>query len=296
MPSRFSAGGCVLPAAAGVGYKPQHFEAIGASAAGPGFLEIHAENYMTDGGWPHWQLEALRRDFPLSIHGVGLSLGGIDAPDRDHLDRLKLLCDRYQPESFSEHLAWSADGGVSFNDLLPFPYTEEWLARVAAHVDATQNYLGRRILVENPATYVAFAESPIAETQFLAELAASTGCGLLLDVNNVFVSAYNHGFDARSYLARFPLDAVAEIHLAGHQPIGDGQGGEFLIDSHGAPVTDEVFALYAEVLAATGPVATLIERDNNVPDWPELAAELSRAARLIAAASHRAAEQASRAA
>jgi uncharacterized protein (UPF0276 family) len=272
-----------LPAAAGVGYKPQHFDAISASPNKPGFLEIHAENYMTEGGWPHWQLGVLRRDHALSIHGVALSLGGTAALDRDHLRRLKVLCDRYQPESFSEHLAWSSYAGICFNDLLPIPYTEARLARVAAHIDETQEFLGRRILLENPATYVAYAGSCIPETEFLAELVGRTGCGLLLDVNNVYVSACNHGFDARAYLAQFPLGAVEEIHLAGHDAAIDAQGAGFLIDAHGAPIIDAVFALYGEVLAAAGPLPTLIERDNNVPEWRELEAELHRAANLLCA-------------
>jgi len=273
-----------LPVEVGVGYTPEHFEAVLAASNKPGFLEIHAENYMVAGGWPHWQLGTLRRDHALSIHGVGLSLGGAAPLDRDHLQRLKTLCDRYEPESFSEHLAWTSHAGICFNDLLPLPYTEERLARVAAHVDATQEFLGRRILIENPATYIAFAASSIPETEFLAELARRTGCGLLLDVNNVHVSACNHGFDARAYLAQFPLAAVEEIHLAGHELAVDAEGASFLIDSHGAPIDERVLALYAEVLQTTGPLPTLIERDNNIPDWPELEAELRTAADLLAAA------------
>jgi uncharacterized protein len=270
-----------MPASTGVGYKPEHFDAISAAPHKPGFLEIHAENYMTDGGWPHRQLGVLRRDHALSIHGIALSLGGTADLDRDHLHRLKILCDRYEPESFSEHLAWSSHAGVCFNDLLPLPYTEARLARVAAHIDATQTFLGRRLLLENPATYVAFSGSLIPETEFLAELVARTGCGLLLDVNNVYVCAQNYGFDAHAYLARFPLAAVEEIHLAGHEAAQDAQGADFLIDGHGTPVTDAVFALYAGVVKATGPLPTLIERDNNVPEWPVLEAELQRAAHLL---------------
>ena len=170
--------GKALPADAGVGYKPQHFDALLAAARKPAFLEIHAENYMTDGGWPHQQLGRLRCDHALSIHGVGLSLGGAAPLDRAHLQRLKVLCDRYEPESFSEHLAWTADGGICFNDLLPLPYTPQRLARVIDHIDETQTFLGRRLLIENPATYIAFATSLIPETEFLAELVRRTGCGL----------------------------------------------------------------------------------------------------------------------
>lgn len=272
-----------LPAEAGVGYKPQHFEALLAAPNKPGFLEIHAENYMTEGGWPHRQLGALRRDHALSIHGVGLSLGGTAPLDRNHLARVKTLCDRYEPESFSEHLAWTAEAGICFNDLLPLPYTQERLTRVIEHIDAAQEFLGRRILIENPATYIAFATSAIPETEFLAELVRRTGCGLLLDVNNVHVCAQNHGFDARAYLTQFPFEAVGEIHLAGHDVAKDSAGGRFLVDSHAAPVADDVFALYAEVLAKTGPLPTLIERDDNVPQWARLEAEMQVAADLIAA-------------
>jgi uncharacterized protein len=263
-----------LPARAGVGFKPEHFNAIAAAPAKPGFLEIHAENYMTEGGWPHWQLESLRPDHALSIHGVALSLGGNGALDRDHLRRLKTLCERYQPESFSEHLAWVSHAGICFNDLLPLPYTEDRLARVAAHIDETQDFLDRKILIENPATYVAFAASAIPETEFLAELVRRTGCGLLLDVNNVHVCAQNHGFDARAYLAAFPYPAVEEIHLAGHDAAVDELSDELLIDSHGTPIADPVYALYREVLAAAGPLPSLIERDANIPEWHELEAEM----------------------
>jgi uncharacterized protein len=270
-----------LPAAIGVGYMPEHFDAILTTANKPAFLEIHAENYMVDGGWPHRQLSALRRDHALSIHGVALSLGGTADLDREHLQRLKLLCDRYQPESFSEHLAWSSHDGVCFNELLPVPYTEARLARVAAHIDETQNALGRSLLIENPATYVDYAASPIPEWEFLAELVKRTGCGLLLDVNNVYVCAHNHGFDARAYLARFPLAVVEEIHLAGHDEAVDADTNSFLIDSHGTPISDPVFALYAEVLEATGPLPTLIERDNNIPGWPEFEVEILAASRIL---------------
>jgi uncharacterized protein len=286
----------LLPAQAGVGYKPEHFEAILAASARPGFLEIHAENYMTDGGWPHRQLEALRRDHALSIHGVALSLGGAGQIDRDHLQRVKTLCDRYAPESFSEHLAWTSHEGIWFSDLLPLPYTEERLARVAAHIDETQEFLRRKILIENPATYVAFATSAIPETEFLAELVRRTGCGLLLDVNNVHVCAQNHGFDARAYLAQFPFAAVEEIHLAGHDEARDAQAVEFLIDSHGTPIAQAVLDLYTEVLASTGPLPTLIERDNNIPPWHELEVELRAVAERLDAARSGVADRSSRAA
>ena len=272
-----------LPSTAGVGFKPEHFDQIRATQ-GLGFLEVHAENYMGAGGLPHHQLGLLRRDHALSIHGVGLSIGGSDALNRDHLARLKRLCDRYQPESFSEHLAWSSHGGDYLNDLLPLPYTVETLNQVCAHVTQVQEALGRRMLLENPSTYVLFAQSTIPETDFLAEVVRRTGCGLLLDVNNVFVSATNHRTDARTYLADFPMQAVGEIHLGGHAE-EELPSGPLLIDAHGSPVADPVWALYAEVLAQAGPLPTLIEWDNDVPPWPDLLAEAQRAEVLLSKAS-----------
>ena len=269
-----------LPARAGLGFKPQHFDAIRQDPHPPAFLEVHAENYMGAGGLPHAQLTALRQDFPVSIHGVGLSIGGAGPLDDAHLARLGMLCDRYQPESFSEHLAWSSHGTEYLNDLLPLPYTSGTLDRVSAHVDQVQAFLGRRILLENPATYVMFEQSTIPETEFLAAIARRTGCGLLLDVNNVFVSCTNHRLDPRAYLAEFPMHAVGEIHLGGHDA-EDLPSGPLLIDSHGAPVADPVWTLYAEVIARIGAVPTLVEWDNHVPDWPILAAELARADGLL---------------
>lgn len=273
-----------LPPMAGVGFKPQHFQTIRANAPRLGFFEVHAENFMGAGGLPHAQLTALRRDYAVSLHGVGLSIGGADDLDRDHLARLKALCDRYDPASFSEHLAWSSHGGDYMNDLLPLPYTNETLATVCAHIAQVQDVLGRRMLLENPSTYVLFAQSTIPETVFLAEIVRQTGCGLLLDVNNVFICATNHRTDARSYLADFPFAAVDEIHLGGHAE-ETLPSGPLLIDTHGAPVEDAVWTLYADVLAQTGPVPTLIEWDNDVPDWPVLHAEADRAQTFINLAS-----------
>lgn len=280
-----------LPPRAGVGFKPEHFEAIDAAPQPIGFFEVHAENYMGAGGPPHAQLRRLREDHALSVHGVGLSIGSMQPLDRAHLARLKAVCERYQPESFSEHLAWSSHDTVFLNDLLPLPYTEATLARVVEHVDEVQHTLGRQMLLENPATYVLFDESTIAETAFLSEVARRTGCALLLDVNNVFVAATNHQLDARAYLADFPLHLVREIHLGGHAETVDDAGAPLLIDSHDHPVTDPVWALYEEVLAKTGPVASLVEWDNDVPEWPVLRGEaqaaqaaLDRAAKRNAAA------------
>lgn len=270
-----------LPAKPGVGYKPQHFAAIMADPGPVGWLEVHAENYMGAGGRPLAQLRHLAERFPISVHGVGLSIGGEGALDRDHLDRLKQLCDWLNPASFSEHLAWSTHDGAFLNDLLPLPYTPATLVRVCDHIDQVQDRLGRRMLLENPSTYIAFAETAMDEVAFLGEIARRTGCGLLLDVNNVHVSGTNQNFDPAAYLDAFPLHLVGEIHLGGHDEDQDDQGRRLLIDSHGTEVLDPVWALYAGVIRKAGPCPTLIEWDNDVPDWPVLAAEAARAARLL---------------
>ncbi|PWE28354.1 hypothetical protein C4N9_12410 [Pararhodobacter marinus] len=272
-----------LPRRAGLGFKAEHFEA--ALQAPVAFYEIHAENYLGAGGAPHAMLTQLRADHALSVHGVGLSIGGAGPLDRAHLARVKALVDRYQPASFSEHLAWSSHGAAWLNDLLPLPYTDETLARICAHVDAVQSALGRPMLLENPATYVTFAASTWSEPDFLSEVARRTGCGLLLDINNVFVSAINHRSDPRAYLADFPLAAVGEIHLAGHEA-EDLPGGPLLIDSHSRPVADPVWTLYAEVIARTGPLPTLIEWDNDVPAFDVLTDEARRADRIMEGARH----------
>jgi uncharacterized protein (UPF0276 family) len=274
-----------LPACIGIGFKPAHFRDILAEGQPVGFFEVHAENYMGAGGPPHAQLGALRERHALSVHGVGLSIGSMSPLDRDHLMRLKTLCDRYQPESFSEHLAWSSHDDIYLNDLLPLPYTEQTLARVCEHVDEVQTTLARQMLLENPSTYLRFAESTIPEVEFLSEISRRTGCGLLLDVNNVFVSARNHDTQPLSYLDAFPLDRVKEIHLGGHHEEADDVGAPLLIDSHGAPVADAVWALYAHVIARTGAVATLIEWDNDVPDWNVLRAEAVAAQNILVRAS-----------
>jgi uncharacterized protein len=280
--------GSSLPARAGVGFKPVHFGEILANSRAIGFFEVHAENYMGAGGPPHAQLTALRERYALSVHGVGLSIGSLQPLNRAHLARLKILCDRYQPESFSEHLAWSSHDGVYFNDLLPLPYTEETLAHVAQHIDEVQTTLKRTMLLENPSTYVGIAESTIPEVEFLAEIAHRSGCGLLLDVNNVFVSVGNRGLSALSYLEAFPLERVGEIHLGGHHGETDEASVPLLIDAHGSAVADVVWTLYAQVIARTGPLPTLIEWDNDVPDWPRLRAEALAAEKILAAAPARA--------
>jgi uncharacterized protein (UPF0276 family) len=273
-----------LPAAAGIGFKARHFADL-MTAVGPvHWLEIHAENYMGAGGRPLAQLRALAERFPISVHGVGLSIGGERPLDRAHLSRLRHLCDWLAPANFSEHLAWSSHDTGFLNDLLPLPYTAATLARVCAHIDQVQEALGRRMLLENPATYLAFAESDMSEVDFLSEIAARTGCGLLLDVNNVFVSAINQGWDARAYIDAFPLDAVGEIHLGGHDEETDEHGRPLLIDSHGRAVVDPVWALFAHTIARGGPRPTLIEWDTDVPPFPELQAEAARAAAVLHAA------------
>ncbi|WP_143594773.1 DUF692 domain-containing protein [Thioclava sp. DLFJ5-1] len=274
-----------LPRKAGLGFKPEHFPAITETKPDLGFFEIHAENYMGAGGMPHAMLERLRADYALSVHGVGLSIGGPDPLDRDHLARLKKLCDRYAPESFSEHLAWASHGGVWMHDLLPLPYTAETLSLICDHVDEVQEHLGRRMLLENPATYVLFDDSDIPETEFLTEISARTGCGLLLDVNNVFVSCVNHRQDPRAYLEAFPLNRVGEIHLAGHEE-EELPSGPLLIDSHGREVAEPVWALYAETVSKTGPLPSLIEWDNDVPDFVTLMAEAERASMILSGDHH----------
>lgn len=275
-----------LPAAAGLGFKPEHFDAIIETRPALGFFEIHAENYMGAGGAPHARLATLRRDHALSIHGVGLSIGSPGPLDAAHLTRVAALCDRYEPESFSEHLAWSTHDGAYFNDLLPLPYDDGTLATVCAHINAIQDRLRRRMLLENPSNYLAFESSTLAEADFLREVVARTGCGLLLDVNNVFVSAVNQGTGADRYIDAFPLEHVGELHLGGHADELLPGGTPLLIDTHGAPVADPVWALFDMVLGRTGPLPTLIEWDNDVPSFATLMAEASRAADLLASHAH----------
>lgn len=271
----------VLPARPGVGYKPQHFSHILADPRPVAWLEVHAENYMGDGGRPLAQLRALAERFPISVHGVGLSIGGEGPLDRDHLARLKHLCGWLAPASFSEHLAWSTHDAAFLNDLLPLPYTEATLARVVRHIDTVQETVGRRMLLENPSVYLNFTETNLDEIDFLTEVAARTGCGLLLDVNNVYVSCTNRKTDARDYIDRFPHALVGEIHLGGHDVDRDDTGAPLLIDAHGSEVVDPVWQLYDHTIRTGGPRPTLIEWDNDVPDWPVLAAEAARAARIL---------------
>jgi len=265
---------------AGLGFKPCFFqEALAEPAAGLWF-EIHPENYMVDGGPRLAMLRALREARPLSFHGVGLSLASAAEPDRAHLARLKRLVDAYEPMLVSEHLAWSRAGTTCFPDLLPFPRTLEALLRMTRNIDIVQQTLGRQILIENPSLYVELEGHDFAETDFLRQLAKRSGCRLLLDVNNVAVSANNLGFDPYLYLDALPHDRIGEIHLAGHRPDPE-HGDALLIDSHDAPVSEQVWALCDHLLERTGPVPTLIERDGNLPPFAELMAERERAAALM---------------
>lgn len=266
-----------LPHAAGVGFKPRHFSDLIEDPGPVAWLEVHAENYMGDGGRPLAQLGELADRFALSIHGVGLSIGGEAPLDRAHLSRLRRLIDRFAPASFSEHLAWSTHDGQFLNDLLPLPYTPATLEHVAAHVDQVQQALGHQMLLENPSSYLTFDESTISEPDFLAMIVQRTGCGLLLDVNNVFVSATNLSFPARSYMDAFPLEHVGEIHVGGHDAQADEHGAPLLIDDHGHPVAPPVWSLLDDILARSGPLPVLVEWDTDVPDWPVLAAEAARA-------------------
>lgn len=270
-----------LPARAGVGLKPQHVDAILKTRADIGFFEIHAENYMGAGGLPHAQLHAIREHYPLSVHGVGMSIGGSGPLDEAHLQRFRKVVEIYEPGMVSEHLAWSTHDDVFYNDLLPLPYTNETLATVVEHVDRVQTALGRQILIENPSTYVTFAESEWPETEFMAAIAERAGCGLLFDVNNVFVSATNHSYSAIDYIAAYPLDKVREIHLAGHARDGDDDGETLLIDAHDRRVAEDVWTLFRETLKRTGPLPSLVEWDNDIPDWPALEAEARKADAIL---------------
>lgn len=274
---------CQLPARVGLGLKPEYFHGLLEDHPNIGFLEIHAENYMVEGGPFHHYLGLLHEKYPLSIHGVGLSIGAETPLDSDHLQRLKRLFERHPPQAFSEHLAWSSHGPLFLNDLLPLAYDRPTLDRVCAHVDQVQETLGRPLLLENPATYLEFKGSTLDETDFISAIVQRTGCSLLLDVNNVYVSCINHGRDPLAYLSALPLQAVEQVHLAGFSEDADGMGQRLLIDSHSAPIDDAVWALYRQVLQRIGPIPTLIERDNDLPPLPALLAEARMAEELIMA-------------
>ena len=266
-------GSAMLPARPGLGLKPQHFDEILQRQPDVGFFEIHAENYFVAGGPFHHYLSRIREQYALSIHGVGLSIGGESPPDPAHLRALQALLRRYEPESFSEHLAWSSHGGVFLNDLLPLPYSNDTLTRVCEHIDLVQTYLGRQMLLENPATYVEFQQSNYGEAEFIAEIVQRSGCGLLLDVNNAYISCTNHGRSAEQYITALPLHAVAELHLAGFSRDTDSAGAPLLIDSHGSRVDPAVWELYNNTIERIGPSPTLIEWDNHLPPLSTLLAE-----------------------
>jgi hypothetical protein len=267
---------------AGTSFKHEHLSAILADGLNDGFFEVHAENYMGAGGPPHRALAAISERYPLSIHGVCMSIGGPGALDVTHLARFRDLVARYEPTLVSEHLAWSSHGGKFFNDLLPLPYTKDTLDNVCEHIDQVQEAIKRPILLENPSTYVAFASSTMSETDFIRAVSQRTGCGLLMDINNVFVSANNHGFSASAYLADFPLERVGEIHLAGHSEQLDDEDELLLIDSHDRAIADSVWTLYRDVISRIGPRPTLIEWDSNLPDWSVLRAQAQMARRIMA--------------
>lgn len=274
-----------IPARAGIGLRQPHLDRVISETPDVGWMEIHSENYLAPGGPRQHALDLVRREYPISCHGVGLSLGSAEGLDVDHLGRLKALFDRIEPGLISEHVSWSVSEGVYLNDLLPLPYTEEALAILCRNIDHAQSVFRRQMLIENPSSYVAFAHSEMPEWEFMAEAAERTGCALLLDVNNIHVSAHNHAFDPDAYVAALPLDRVKEIHVAGHfvrtflDP--DGNARTILIDDHGARVDQAVWDLFTRVLAKLGPVPTLMEWDNNVPDLPVLLAEAEIADRLL---------------
>lgn len=267
-----------IPQQAGIGLRAQHFRSVLGSLPAVGWLEVHSENFFGDGGQALYYLERIRQHYPVSLHGVGLSLGSVDGPDAEHLRRLRTLTERIEPGLVSEHLSWSAVGGRHLNDLLPLPGTEEALAVVCRAIEQTQEYLRRQILVENISSYLAYRHSTIPESEFVRAVLERTGCGLLLDINNVYVTASNLGFDARAYLADIPLEAVQEIHLAGHSRMGG-----LLVDTHATRVAEPVWTLYEETVARLPPVPTLIEWDNDIPPLGVLVEEAQRADRTLEA-------------
>ena len=269
-----------IPAVAGIGLRSEHYRCVLDRKPDIGWLEVHTENYFGSGGAPHHYLGKIRAHYPVSFHGVGLSLGSVDPFDRAHVARIRQLIERYQPTLVSEHLSWSSVGRVFMNDLLPLPYTEEALALVVDKVSQLQDLLGRRILIENPSTYVCFRHSTIAEVDFLVEAARQSDCGILLDVNNVYVSAVNHGFDAAQYLAAVPAELVEEIHLAGHT-VREFATNTLLIDTHNDTVCAAVWALYAAVIERIGRRPTLIEWDSDLPELDTLLQQASMAQSIM---------------
>lgn len=259
-----------LQARAGVGLKPEYFAHILDRHPDVAFFEVHAENYMGAGGPPHRYLSRIREHYPLSLHGVGLSIGGPGPLNVEHLQRLRDLDRRYRPALFSEHLAWSTHGPHFYNDLLPAPYNTDSLNQICEHIDQVQAFLGRQMLLENPSTYICWETSTWEEADFIAEISRRTGCGLLLDVNNLHVSCINQNWDAKRYIERYPLKLVQQIHLAGHTPDADEHGNPLLIDTHNKPISEQVWLLFRDVIRQTGPLPTLIEWDTDLPAWSTL--------------------------
>jgi uncharacterized protein len=269
-----------IPACAGIGLRFAHHQAVVDSRPDIGWFEVHSENYI-GGGAARAYLDTIRRDYPIALHGVGLSIGSAEALDRAHLRRVREVVERFEPGLVSEHLSWSIVDGAYLADLLPLPMTEEALAVVCCHVEQTQSYLRRRILIENPSSYLQYVETTIPEWEFIAEVAKRSGCGILCDVNNIYVSSCNHGWDPSAYLAALPADAVGEIHLAGHTVRRLDNGRALRIDDHGARVSADVWTLYEDALARFGPRPTLVEWDNNIPPLGVLLDEAAHADALL---------------
>lgn len=281
-----------LPASAGVGFKAEHAGEILGGKASVGWFEIHPENYMVAGGPRLAMLTDVCAQYPVSMHGVGLSLGGGDRLDARHLADLKRLVDRFNPAMVSEHIAWSSHEGLYMADLLPTPMTKTSLDQLVAAIDTVQSHIGRRILIENPTSYLPLPQNSISELDFITEAARRSGCGLLIDVNNIYISAHNLGFDAEAFVDGIPADLVGEIHLAGHERDANDQDS-ILIDTHSRPVADPVWALFDRLIARIGPKPTLIEWDNDVPSWPVLQHEAALADTRLNAVRSRAPEMAS---
>lgn len=264
----------------GLGLRPQHYDALLAGSARVDWLEILSENYLVDGGRPLWMLDRMAERWPVAMHGVSLDIGGCDPLDRDYLHALGRLARRVRPRIVSDHLCWTRQAGVQFHDLLPLPQNDDTVLHVAARVRQVQDILGMPLVLENVSSYLRFADDTLDEAQFLSAVVAESGCGLLLDVNNVFVNAHNHGFDAVAFLDRLPPGSVHQIHLAGHSE--DARGSGLLIDTHDAPVSDGVWSLFADAVRRFGNVPAMIERDDHIPPLDVLLAELD-VARTVAA-------------
>ncbi len=265
-----------IPAQAGIGLRAQHYHQIATEKPAINWLETHTENFFGDGGLPHQYLDVIRSEYPLSLHGVGLSLGSADALNKTHVEKIKQTVDRYQPDLVSEHLCWGATNGRHLNDLLPLPYTEEAIKHISEHIDEFQNALGRQIIIENVSSYLEFSHSTMPEWEFLHAVSQKSGCGILLDINNIYVSAINHNFNANDYLSAIPVESVKEMHLAGFDNVG-----HTLIDTHAHAPCDEVWQLYQQALQRFGATPTLIEWDTDIPSLDVLIGEANKAQQFI---------------